>query len=86
MILGSEEFHGSVHAKICISKETDVSDLQNKPALSHSDRLDFWHNLCRICAVESDYLIPIYEGEGLEQELASKISEYFPFTVLLYFT
>ncbi|KAL0269295.1 UNVERIFIED_CONTAM: hypothetical protein PYX00_007083 [Menopon gallinae] len=37
--------------------------------------------LCRSCANSSDYLIPIYEGEGLEHQLEYKIQKHLPIQV-----
>lgn len=37
--------------------------------------------LCRSCANSSDYLIPIYEGEGLEHQLEFKIQKHLPIQV-----
>lgn len=41
--------------------------------------------LCRSCANSSDYLIPIYEGEGLEHQLEYKIQKHLPIQVILVF-
>lgn len=38
--------------------------------------------LCRSCANSSDYLIPIYEGEGLEHQLEYKIQKHLPIQVM----
>lgn len=37
--------------------------------------------LCRVCANFSDCLIPIFEGEGLEHELESKVQKHLPIKV-----
>lgn len=39
--------------------------------------------LCRSCANSSDYLIPIYEGEGLEHQLEYKIQKHMPIQVMI---
>lgn len=39
--------------------------------------------LCRSCANSSDYLIPIYEGEGLEHQLEHKIQKHMPIQVMV---
>jgi hypothetical protein len=41
----------------------------------------FWSKLCRICANDSDKLIPIFAGEGLEHNLSNKIHSYLPLKV-----
>ncbi|XP_034233364.1 zinc finger protein 595-like isoform X2 [Thrips palmi] len=38
-------------------------------------------SLCRLCACSSELLIPILEGEGLENSLADKIEKYLPIQV-----
>ncbi|XP_069673075.1 zinc finger protein ZFP2-like isoform X27 [Periplaneta americana] len=37
--------------------------------------------LCRVCANPNDYLIPIFDGEGLEHELSMKIQKHLPIKV-----
>ncbi|XP_072748290.1 uncharacterized protein [Anoplolepis gracilipes] len=37
-----------------------------------------WIHLCRTCANTCDNLIPIFEGEGVEHDLPSKILKYLP--------
>ncbi|KDR13251.1 hypothetical protein L798_12639 [Zootermopsis nevadensis] len=37
--------------------------------------------LCRVCANANDYLIPIFDGEGLEHELGMKIEKHLPIKV-----
>lgn len=39
--------------------------------------------LCRSCANSSDYLIPIYDGEGLEHQLEYKIQKHLPIQVIV---
>lgn len=38
--------------------------------------------VCRICARTSDTLIPIYEAEGLEYQLETKLNKYLPFPIV----
>uniref|UniRef100_A0A023EZ05 Putative c2h2-type zn-finger protein n=1 Tax=Triatoma infestans TaxID=30076 RepID=A0A023EZ05_TRIIF len=38
-------------------------------------------SICRICSVNSDYLMPVFSGEGLDQQLSTKISTYLPIKV-----
>lgn len=40
-------------------------------------------SLCRLCACNSELLIPIFDGEGLENSLADKIEKYLPIKVTL---
>ncbi|XP_018343042.1 PREDICTED: zinc finger protein 286A-like isoform X2 [Trachymyrmex septentrionalis] len=40
-----------------------------------------WMHLCRICANASDHMIPIFEGEGAQHDLISKILKYLPIHV-----
>lgn len=40
-----------------------------------------WMHLCRICANTSDHMVPIFEGEGAEHDLSSKILKYLPIHV-----
>lgn len=37
--------------------------------------------MCRVCGETNSHLIPIYEGEGLENNLSSKINNYLPVKV-----
>lgn len=39
------------------------------------------NQLCRICANTADYLIPIFEGQGVEHKLEEKIGHHLPITV-----
>jgi len=38
--------------------------------------------LCRVCASANEYLIPIFDGEGLEHELGMKIQKHLPIKVM----
>jgi hypothetical protein len=38
--------------------------------------------LCRVCANANEYLIPIFDGEGLEHELGMKIQKHLPIKVM----
>ncbi|XP_077275204.1 uncharacterized protein LOC143904411 isoform X2 [Temnothorax americanus] len=40
-----------------------------------------WMHLCRICANASNHVIPIFEGDGAEHDLSSKIIKYLPIHV-----
>lgn len=37
--------------------------------------------LCRVCANQHDYLIPIFEGEGLDHDMPTKIDKHLPIKV-----
>lgn len=37
--------------------------------------------LCRVCANPNEYLIPIFQGEGIENDLQSKIRKHLPIEV-----
>lgn len=37
--------------------------------------------LCRVCANPNEYLIPIFQGEGIENDLQSKIRKHLPIKV-----
>nr|XP_018916012.1 PREDICTED: zinc finger protein 845-like isoform X2 [Bemisia tabaci] len=41
---------------------------------------DFSH-LCRICANRNEYLIPIFEGEGIQLDLKLRVEKYLPLTI-----
>ncbi|XP_076283373.1 uncharacterized protein LOC143210412 isoform X1 [Lasioglossum baleicum] len=65
---------------------TDVEDPQQnvmevsneESAITESEERVSWLNLCRVCANTNDHLIPIFEGEGLQHDLCSKIHKYLP--------
>ncbi|XP_033323835.1 uncharacterized protein LOC117219066 isoform X2 [Megalopta genalis] len=54
--------------EVC-NEETTITDNGEHISLS---------NLCRVCANANDHLIPIFDGEGLEHDLCSKIHKYLP--------
>ncbi|KAI5746558.1 hypothetical protein M8J77_004864 [Diaphorina citri] len=37
--------------------------------------------LCRVCANQHDYLIPIFEGEGLDHDMPTKMDKHLPIKV-----
>lgn len=41
--------------------------------------------LCRICASCTELLIPIFEGEGLENNISDKIHKYLPIQVEIFY-
>ncbi|XP_076657635.1 uncharacterized protein LOC143361826 isoform X4 [Halictus rubicundus] len=65
---------------------TDVEDAQQnvievcneESAITENEERVSWLNLCRVCANTNDHLIPIFEGEGLQHDLCSKIHKYLP--------
>ncbi|XP_046591738.1 zinc finger protein with KRAB and SCAN domains 8-like isoform X1 [Neodiprion lecontei] len=62
--------------KLAVSAGMEVLD-----ATAVIDQRKSWGEICRICANTNDYLIPIFEGEGLEQDLHNKIHRYLPIQV-----
>lgn len=60
------------HRNIDITNEESVCNVNES-----SERIP-WSGLCRICANVNDHLIPIFEGEGMEHSLCSKIHKYLP--------
>jgi hypothetical protein len=57
-------------------EEGDCSSQENE----WNEELDM-SQLCRICANPNEYLIPIFQGEGLEHELEIKIAKHLPIKV-----
>lgn len=58
----------------------EEATLQNKHQIQ---KIVQWTDLCRICANANDHLIPIFEGEGAELDLSSKILKYLPIHVCI---
>uniref|UniRef100_A0A1B6DME8 Zinc finger protein 865 n=1 Tax=Clastoptera arizonana TaxID=38151 RepID=A0A1B6DME8_9HEMI len=60
----------------------DFKKIPNKleTAITLTDKLNI-SKLCRICANSSEYLIPIFEGEGMENDLDLKIKKHLPIQV-----
>ncbi|XP_034936024.1 zinc finger protein 27-like [Chelonus insularis] len=59
-------------------------DLNNELSCTQAGEFQNTENLvelCRLCAVTSDHLIPIFDGEGLQHNLSSKINKYLPVNV-----
>lgn len=48
--------------------------------ISWPNKVDLSH-LCRICANSNEYLIPIFDGEGTENDLELKIKTHLPIKV-----
>lgn len=44
-------------------------------------KLQYLLEYCRVCAMRSKVLIPIYEEPGIEMQLEEKINKYLPITV-----
>ncbi|XP_046737503.1 zinc finger protein with KRAB and SCAN domains 8-like [Diprion similis] len=63
-------------ANPAVTAETEALD-----ASAGIDQNKSWGEICRICANTNDYLIPIFQGEGLEQDLHNKIQQYLPIQV-----
>ncbi|XP_015439792.1 PREDICTED: zinc finger and SCAN domain-containing protein 2-like [Dufourea novaeangliae] len=47
-------------------------------AVTQNNEQVSWSNLCRVCANTNDHVIPIFEEEGLQHDLCSKIHKYLP--------
>lgn len=47
----------------------------------HEKDVILWGELCRICANGCDQFVPIFTGEGLENNLSQKIRAHLPVTV-----
>lgn len=43
-----------------------------------------WSEICRICGNTSNHIVPIFEGEGAEHEISSKIHKHLPIKVRLH--
>ncbi|XP_053613547.1 zinc finger protein 16-like isoform X1 [Plodia interpunctella] len=68
------------------STGTESSTIQKPDANSDLTLLDLenvqdFSTVCRICATTTDFLIPIFEGEGLQNDLADKINKHLPIQV-----
>ncbi|KAK2576436.1 hypothetical protein KPH14_005769 [Odynerus spinipes] len=59
-------------------RSIDVTSDESVCNLNESLEKIPWSGLCRICANVNDHLIPIFEGEGMEHSLCSKIHKYLP--------
>ncbi|XP_048508636.1 zinc finger protein 808-like isoform X6 [Athalia rosae] len=59
----------------------DAAEGKQFEAANTTEQNQSWNELCRVCANSSDHLIPIFEGEGLEHDLSSKIHRYLPIQV-----
>ncbi|XP_066594749.1 zinc finger protein 271-like [Prorops nasuta] len=72
----------SLHIK-CQGRQRDSSEDKNKEltGISKAEEHLLLTNVCRICANYSDHLVPIFKGEGIEQELSSKINKYLPISI-----
>lgn len=67
-------------------EQQNMIEVSNEEStVTQSDDQFSWSNLCRICANVNDHLIPIFDGEGLQHDLCSKIHKYLPICVRIYF-
>lgn len=67
-------------------QEKQCSDTNVRETTLHQRQTEVtfqWTDLCRICANANDHLIPIFEGEGAELDLSSKIFKYLPIQVCI---
>lgn len=61
--------------------EEEVEDVYSNPEeTTWIDESDI-SQLCRVCANPNEYLIPIFQGEGIENDLQSKIRKHLPIKV-----
>lgn len=42
-----------------------------------------WANCCRLCLLDDGIKLPIFEGEGIQKQVAHKIQTCFPILVIL---
>ncbi|KAL0110589.1 hypothetical protein PUN28_013880 [Cardiocondyla obscurior] len=73
---GAEDFFLIPQNQAAQYSETNV----DQAASSATVTLD-WMHLCRICANACERMIPIFEGDGMEHDLASKILKHLPIHV-----
>ncbi|KAJ9576788.1 hypothetical protein L9F63_006629, partial [Diploptera punctata] len=65
------------------SSTMETEEFYNQEAGEWSQKEDTGQ-LCRVCANPNEYLIPIFDGEGLEHELAMKIQKHLPIKNFLF--
>lgn len=58
----------------------DVTALQLLSEVSHVIDVNI-QELCRICGNINDFLVPIFEDQGKENELGTKINQHLPIQV-----
>ncbi|XP_075222046.1 uncharacterized protein LOC142324866 isoform X2 [Lycorma delicatula] len=63
------------------SENNEIQNNINSSTRFHVSE-DIWYKFCRICATHCENLIPLFEGEGLNYDLALKICKHLPFKVL----
>lgn len=61
------------------SEHTDISMEHGKHTESKENF--GWSEICRLCANKSNLVVPIFDGEGAEHDLSSKIQKYLPIQV-----
>lgn len=67
------------------STGSDVTALQMLSDVSHVVDVDI-QGLCRICGNINDFLVPIFEDQGKENDLGPKINQHLPIQVsFIYF-
>lgn len=61
--------------------QMEVVDEETMSVVNEPHKNSTWSEMCRICANVNDHLIPIFEGEGAEHGLCSKIHKHLPIHV-----
>ncbi|XP_030032827.1 zinc finger protein 16 isoform X3 [Manduca sexta] len=56
-------------------------EMSEEPIQMDIESIHDFSNVCRTCAAVSEFVIPIFEGEGLQNNLADKISKHLPIQV-----
>ncbi|XP_014355941.2 uncharacterized protein LOC106708870 [Papilio machaon] len=68
-----------------LSKPSKEVDKQNEneagPSRINLENIDDFTNVCRTCAAVTEFVVPIFIGEGLQNKLADKIHKYLPIQV-----
>ncbi|XP_078035978.1 uncharacterized protein LOC144469489 isoform X2 [Augochlora pura] len=76
--IDSKEEEFFVVADVEGEQQNVIEVCNEETAITENGEHISWSNLCRVCANTNDHLIPIFEGEGLEHDLCSKIHKYLP--------
>ncbi|CAK9822730.1 Zinc finger protein 567 [Anthophora retusa] len=82
----NENAHAELESEEGFFVETDDQTVQqNEMEVSNEESTGAqlekeicWSSLCRVCANTNDHIIPIFEEEGLQHDLCSKIHKYLP--------
>lgn len=74
--LASEAIEDDANAEYVALEVQDSGQI-----ILHEKDVILWGELCRICANGCDQFVPIFTGEGLENNLCQKIHAHLPMTV-----